>query len=145
MGTREQKIPGPDHPITIEATGRRIVVRARGEVVADSTAALTLHEAGYPPVHYLPITDVDQTWLRRSSTSTYCPYKGDASYYSIARPDWEVEDAIWTYEDPYPPVKAIAGHLAFYPDRVEISSPDDSPQVGPGREAECKTTRSISR
>jgi uncharacterized protein (DUF427 family) len=127
MDTREQKIPGPNHPITIEATGRRIVVRARGVVVADSTAALTLHEAGYPPVHYFPIGDVEQRWLRPSSTSTYCPYKGDASYYSIAGPDGELEDAIWTYEDPYPPVKAIVGHLAFYPDRVEITSADEGP------------------
>jgi uncharacterized protein (DUF427 family) len=125
MDTREQKIPGPDHPITIEATGRRIIVRARGVVVADSTATLTLHEAGYPPVHYFPIRDVDQTWLRPSSTSTYCPYKGNASYYSIAGPDGEVVDAIWTYEDAYPAVMAIAGYLAFYPDRVEITSVDE--------------------
>ena len=121
MDTRTQKIPGREHPISIHATGERIVVRANGRVLADSTATLTLSEAGYPPVHYIPIRDVDETLLRSSSTSTYCPYKGRASYYSIAGPDGEIQDAIWTYEHPYPAVTAIAGYLAFYPDKVEIT------------------------
>jgi uncharacterized protein (DUF427 family) len=131
METRTHKIPGREHPITIEPAGRRIIVRVGDRVVADTTAALTLHEAGYPPVHYIPIEDVDQSLLRSGPTSTYCPYKGDASYYSIVGPDAEIEDAIWTYEHPYPAVEAIAGHLAFYADRVEITETgEDSGAVG---------------
>jgi uncharacterized protein (DUF427 family) len=105
----------------IEAADQRIVVRAGDRVVADTAAALTLREAGYPPVHYVPMKDVDETLLRRSATSTYCPYKGDASYYSITGPDGVIEDAIWTYEHPYAAVEVIAGHLAFYADRVQIT------------------------
>ena len=121
MQTRTPKVPGRDQPITIEPVGHRVIVRVGDKVVADTTAALTLREAGYQPVHYIPIKDVDQTMLRSSTTSTYCPYKGDASYYSIAGPDGVIEDAIWTYEHPYAAVETIAGHLAFYPDRVEIT------------------------
>jgi uncharacterized protein (DUF427 family) len=121
METRTPKIPGHDHPITIEPAGDRIIVRVGDRVVADTTAALTLREAGYRPVHYIPIKDVDQTMLRSSPTSTYCPYKGDASYYNIAGPDGIIEDAIWTYEHPYAAVATIAGHVAFYADRVEIT------------------------
>ena len=127
METRTPKIPGRDHPITIEPAGQRIIVRAGNQVVADTTAAITLREAGYRPVHYIPIKDVDQTMLRPSSTSTYCPYKGDASYYSITGPDGLIQDAIWTYEHPYAAVDAIAGRLAFYADRVEIIEADQDP------------------
>jgi uncharacterized protein (DUF427 family) len=121
MDTQEEKIPGPDHPITIEATGKRFVVKANGRVVANSTATLTLNEAGYPPVQYFPIADIDESLLRSSPASTYCPYKGDATYYSIVGPGRDIDDAIWTYTDPYPDVQAIAGYLAFYPDLVEIT------------------------
>jgi uncharacterized protein (DUF427 family) len=121
METRTRRIPGREHPITIEPAGQRIIVRMGDRVVADTTAALTLREAGYQSVHYIPIKDVDQTLLRPSPTSTYCPYKGDASYFSIAGPDGELEDAIWTYEHPYVAVETIAGYLAFYADRVKIT------------------------
>ena len=94
MDNRERKIPSPDHSITIEATEKRLVVVARGKVVADSTATLTLKEAGYPPVQYFPIEDVDQELLRPSPTSTYCPYKGDATYYTIFVAGRGIEDAI---------------------------------------------------
>jgi uncharacterized protein (DUF427 family) len=130
MGSRTQKTPGPDHEITIRVTGERVVVRAGEVVLADSTAALTLNEAGYPPVQYIPIEDVDETLLRASSTSTYCPYKGDAFYYSIAGPEGEIPDAVWTYEAPYPAVAAIAGHVAFYPDKVEIAVSEDGTARG---------------
>jgi uncharacterized protein (DUF427 family) len=129
MDNRERKIPGPDHPIAIEATEKRFVVKAGGKVVADSTATLTLKEAGYPPVQYFPIEDVDQELLRPSPTSTYCPYKGDATYYTIFVAGRGIEDAIWTYVDPYPAVKEIAGHLAFYPNLVEVTSLE-GPQRG---------------
>jgi uncharacterized protein (DUF427 family) len=134
MDNRERKIPGPDHPITIEATEKRFVVNARGKVVADSTTTLTLKEAGYPPVQYFPIEDVDQELLRPSPTSTYCPYKGDATYYTIFVAGRGIEDAIWTYVDPYAAVKEIAGHLAFYPDLVGITSLE-GPSVAPSSSA----------
>jgi uncharacterized protein (DUF427 family) len=119
---RETRIPGPDHPITIETSDEHVVVSAGDRVVADSTAALVLREAAYPPVYYIPLADVDATLLRPSSTQTYCPYKGDASYHSVAGPDGEIVDAIWTYLEPYPAVGEIAGHVAFYPDRVRITA-----------------------
>ncbi|MCU1461194.1 MAG: hypothetical protein JWO37_1269 [Acidimicrobiales bacterium] len=136
MQTRTPKVPGQDHPITIEPASQRIVVHVGDTVVADTTAALTLREAGYRPVHYIPISDVDQTMLRSSQTSTYCPYKGDASYYSIAGPDGLIEDAIWTYEHPYAAVETIAGHLAFYADRVQIT------ETGEGPDADRQTVHS---
>lgn len=118
------KIPGPDHPITIEPTAGRVVVRVGGQIIADSTSALSLHEMNYPAVQYLPIQDVDSARLRPTDTSTHCPYKGDASYYSIVDPaveGGEIIDAIWTYPEPYPAVAQIAGRVAFYPDKVQIS------------------------
>ena len=119
--TREQKIPGPDHPITVEPTSARVVVRVGGKVLADTDKALTLREASYPAVQYVPLTDIDQDAIRHTETHTYCPYKGEASYYTIATADGELADAIWTYEEPYDAVADIAGHAAFYPDRVEIT------------------------
>jgi uncharacterized protein (DUF427 family) len=123
MTTREPKIPGTDHPITIETTGVRVVARVGAHVIADTTKALTLREAGYPPVHYIPLDDVDQTLLADSATRTYCPYKGDASYYNIVLPDGpgtDLTDAVWSYREPYDFVASIAGHIAFYTDRVEV-------------------------
>jgi uncharacterized protein (DUF427 family) len=120
MTTREPKIPGPDHPITIEKTGQRVVARVGERVVADTTRALTLREANYPPVQYIPLGDVDQTLLAATDTRTYCPYKGDASYYSIALAEDGLADAVWSYREPYDAVVDIAGHVAFYTDRVEV-------------------------
>jgi deazaflavin-dependent oxidoreductase (nitroreductase family) len=119
---RRPRIPGADHPITIEQTDTHVVVRSGDRVVADTTKALILREASYPPVYYVPLTDVDQTLLRPSPTVTYCPYKGDASYYSVAGPDGDTQDAVWTYTEPYPAVAAIAGHVAFYPELVRITA-----------------------
>jgi uncharacterized protein (DUF427 family) len=118
---RQHLTPGPDHPITIEANGGHVVVRSGERIVADTRSALTLREATYPPVQYIPLADVDQEVLRHSGTTSYCPYKGDASYFTIATTDGEVPDAIWTYQQPYPAVDAIEGHVAFYPDRAQIS------------------------
>ena len=117
--------PGPEHPITIEPAQERVTVRVGDTVVADTKSALALREATYPPVYYIPLTDVDQALLERSGTTTFCPYKGDATYYSIVTPDSEIADAIWTYEAPYPAVESIAGHVAFYPNRVEIKTETD--------------------
>ena len=113
------KIPGPDHPITIERNPSRVVVTLGGKVIADTAHALTLREASYPPVHYIPRKDVDMAALTRSQHSTYCPYKGDASYYSIPAGGERSVNAIWSYEDPYETVVAIKEHVAFYPDRVD--------------------------
>jgi uncharacterized protein (DUF427 family) len=98
-----------------------VVVRVDGKIIADTTSALTLQESTYPAVQYVPLADVDQSLLRRTDTSTYCPFKGDASYYTIALPDRELVDAVWTYETPYPAVDVIAGHVAFYPNQVQLS------------------------
>ena len=119
MNTKTIKIPGPDHPITITPNPNRVVVTVGGRVVADSRAALSLQEAAYTPVLYLPRADVDMTRLERSAHSTYCPYKGDCAYYSIPAGGERAVDAVWTYEQPYEAVAAIRGHVAFYPDRVD--------------------------
>jgi uncharacterized protein (DUF427 family) len=119
--TREPKIPGPDHPITVEPTSARVVVRAGGRVLADTDKALTLREASYPAVQYVPLAEVDQAALRPTETHTYCPYKGEASYYTVVTAGGELTDAIWTYPEPYDAVAGIAGHAAFYADRVEIT------------------------
>jgi uncharacterized protein (DUF427 family) len=125
METRTPRLPSPDHPITISPTDAQVVVRTpEGQAVATSAQALTLSEADYPPVQYIPVSDVDMSLLRSTTTSTYCPYKGDASYYSIDTPDGGIQDAVWTYEHPHPAMAAIAGHLAFYPDKVEITISD---------------------
>jgi uncharacterized protein (DUF427 family) len=119
---RTVKIPDATHPITIGPTGARVTVRIGGVTVAETDKALSLAEANYPVAQYIPLEDVDQSLLDRSTTQTYCPYKGDASYYSVNTPGGTTEaDVIWTYEHPYPSVAEIAGHVAFYPDRSEIT------------------------
>lgn len=119
MTDKTIKIPGPDHPITIEPNPGRIVVKVGGKVIADSKEALTLREAKYPAVQYIPRKDVDMAALTRSETQTYCPYKGDASYFSVPTGGEGSIDAIWTYETPFTSVAEIERHLAFYPDRVD--------------------------
>jgi uncharacterized protein (DUF427 family) len=116
---RAMKIPGPDHPISIEQHGKRVRVNFNGRTVADTTRALALRETTYPAVFYIPREDADMTAFERTSHSTHCPYKGDASYYSIRVGDKLAENAIWTYEQPFPAVADISGHLAFYPNRVD--------------------------
>jgi uncharacterized protein (DUF427 family) len=113
------KIPGPDHPITIEPNPNRVVVSIGGTVLADSCDALTLREAGYPAVQYIPRKDVYVTLLERSTHVTYCPYKGDCAYFSIPLGGERAIDAVWSYEAPYAAVAAIRDHVAFYPDRVD--------------------------
>jgi uncharacterized protein (DUF427 family) len=119
MADRAIRIPGPDHPISIEANPSRVTVRAGGRVIADTRAALTLREASYPPVQYIPRRDVDMSALTRSSHTTYCPYKGDAAYYSIPVGGSRSIDAVWTYETPFAATAQIKEYVAFYPDRVD--------------------------
>jgi uncharacterized protein (DUF427 family) len=121
MTTRTRLEPGPDHPITIAPTGRHVVVRAGDQVIAESDRALTLEEANYGPVQYLPLADVDAAVLSPTDHETYCPFKGEASYYTVTTPGGELENVIWTYTEPYDAVSEIAGHVAFYTDRVELS------------------------
>ena len=109
------KRPGPDQPITITPTAGRVVVKAGGKVIADSRRALTLLEGSYPPVQYIPREDAQMGALVRSAQQTHCPYKGDASYYGIGHDG----NVVWSYEQPFPAVAAIAGHLAFYPNKVD--------------------------
>jgi uncharacterized protein (DUF427 family) len=113
------KLPGPNHPITIEPNPRRIVVSVAGRIVADTRHALTLREASYPEVHYIPRQDVDMALLERTDHATYCPYKGDAAYFSIPLGGARAANAVWSYEAPYAAVAAIKDHVAFYPDRVD--------------------------
>src|ERR1700691_4502490 len=118
--TRSVKIPDAAHPIVIRPTGSRVTVRIGGAVVAETDSALSLAEASYPVVQYIPLDDVDQSLLERTTSQSYCPYKGDASYYTVTSPEGGTEtDVIWTYQHPYPSVAEIAGHVAFYPDRAE--------------------------
>src|SRR5664279_2567915 len=116
------KIPGPDHPITIDHEPQRVVVTVAGRIVADTRDALTLREASYPPVRYIPQKDVDTAMLERTTHATICPYKGDCAYFSISAGGARSANAVWTYEDPYPAVAAIKDHFAFYPDRVDAIS-----------------------
>ena len=126
MTERTIKIPGPDHPIAIEPNPGRVVVTLGGRVIADTRAALTLREANYPPVQYIPRKDVDIAALARSTTTTYCPYKGEAAYFTIPAGGDRSVDAIWTYEAPYGAVAEIKDHLAFYPDRVDAIEQRDA-------------------
>jgi uncharacterized protein (DUF427 family) len=114
------KLPGPDHPITITPNPRRVRVTAGGIVIAETTNALTLKEAKYPAVQYVPRQDANMALLERTDRVTHCPYKGDASYYSVKADGQTLDNAIWTYEAPFPAMTEISGHLAFYPDKVKI-------------------------
>ncbi len=117
--TKTVLIPGPDHPITVTPNPGRVQVKLAGKVVADTTRALTLQEAAYPPVQYIPREDVDMTLLERTDHGSYCPYKGEASYFSIPAGGERSVNAVWSYEQPYAAVAGIKDHLAFYPDRVD--------------------------
>jgi uncharacterized protein (DUF427 family) len=108
------------HPITVEPAKHRVTVRYGDRQVASTECALVLREAGHPPVHYLPLDDVDATILEPSDHTTYCPYKGDATYYSLHDGDRRAPDAVWSYRAPYEAVAEIAGHVAFYPEHVDI-------------------------
>ena len=119
MNSKPVRIPGPDHQITITPARERITVIVAGRRIADTREALTLKEAAYPPVHYIPRKDVDMAQIQRTSYQTYCPYKGECTYYSIPARGERSVNAVWTYEAPYAAVSEIREYLAFYPDRVD--------------------------
>ena len=118
---KAMKIPGPDHPITIAKNDKRVTVSAAGKTIVETHAALALKEASYPAVQYIPREDADMMLLHRSDHTTYCPYKGEASYFDIPSLGDAGKNAVWTYEAPYDAVSAIKNRLAFYPDRVRIN------------------------
>ncbi|MBB6564462.1 DUF427 domain-containing protein [Kribbella sandramycini] len=120
MADKTRKLPGADHPITIAKNPDRVVVKLGDLVLADTRDALSLQESTYPAVQYLPRANVDFTALERTEHTTYCPYKGDAAYYSIMAAGADGENAVWTYEQPYDAVADIRDHVAFYPNKVTI-------------------------
>ncbi|GAB3627030.1 hypothetical protein PTE30175_05044 [Pandoraea terrae] len=122
MTRPSMQIPGTDHPIVIEPYRGRVTVSVAGRTIADTRAALSLHEASYPAVLYIPRADVDMTRLQRTEHRTYCPFKGDCAYFSIPAAGERATNAVWTYENPYEAVAKIKGYLAFYPDRVDAIS-----------------------
>ena len=120
------KLPGPDHPITLTPAAQRWRAKFAGHVIADSDAAIVLQEADYPPVVYFPRADVEMGFMSRTDRSTHCPYKGDASYYTVLMDGQFAENAVWTYELPYPAMEPIAERVAFYTDKVEVYAVDDA-------------------
>lgn len=113
------KLPGPDHPITITPSARRVRVTLGGQTIADTTRALRLQEASYPAVLYIPRADARMDLFTKTNNSTHCPYKGDASYFSISANGKAAENAVWSYETPFPAMSDIKEYLAFYPNRVD--------------------------
>ena len=119
MSAKPVKIPGPDHPIAIERNPKHVVVKVAGRVIADTKDALALREMTYPVVQYIPRKDVDMSLLTRTDHATYCPYKGECSYYSVPAGGARAVNAVWSYEAPYAAVAEIKDYVAFYPDRVD--------------------------
>ncbi len=119
MADRAMKVVGPEHPISIVSNRSRVVVTVGGRLIADTRDALTLREASYPAVQYIPRRDVDMAALTPSEHTTYCPYKGDASYYSIPAGGDRSVNAVWSYETPFEQMAQIKDYVAFYPDRVD--------------------------
>jgi uncharacterized protein (DUF427 family) len=123
------KVPGPDHPITITPNPQRVRVTFAGRVVAETSRALTMKEGSYPAVLYIPREDADMSLFTRTDHGTHCPYKGDASYYSLKVDGRTAENAVWSYEAPFPAMATIKGHLAFYPNRVDKIEETDAAHV----------------
>jgi uncharacterized protein (DUF427 family) len=119
QAVKTARIPGPDHPISISPSADRVLVKVAGKIIVDSRAALLLKEASYPVAYYLPRADADMSLLSKTEHTTYCPYKGECSYFSIVAGGERSTNAVWTYESPYQSVIQIKDYLAFYPDRVD--------------------------
>ncbi|HEX4196445.1 MAG TPA: DUF427 domain-containing protein [Caulobacteraceae bacterium] len=121
----EMKLPGPDHPITVAFNPKRVQVEYNGHVIVDTRRALTLRESTYPAVQYIPREDADMAYMTRTEHHTHCPYKGEASYYTILMDGNFADNAVWSYEDPYPAMAEIKDYLAFYPNKVVIRELDE--------------------
>lgn len=114
----------PEHTIELAPADRRIRVSFGGKTIAQTSDAIVLNEKGYPPIYYIPWTDIEKSLLTPGSRYSRCPFKGVASYHGIAVGTDQIENAVWFYEDPYDEVAQIAGHAAFYPDKVTIDIED---------------------
>lgn len=125
----QMKTPSPDHPITLEAAPGRVQASYAGHVIADSRDVIILREADYPPVAYFPRGDVDMAFMGRTARSTHCPYKGQASYYTLVMDGRLSENAVWSYEDPYPAMAPIRDRLAFYPNLVQVQAVTDAKET----------------
>lgn len=134
------KTPGPDHPITIEPARNRWRARFAGHVIADSNDTLILREKDYPPVVYFPRAGVSMEFMSRTDRSTYCPYKGDAAYYTVLMDGQFAQNAAWTYELPYPAMEAIGERLAFYTNKIEVYEVPDAAVNPRHREAPADNT-----
>ncbi len=117
--SRTQKIPGPDHPITLAPADKKLRVIFRGQTIAESAAALVMQEASYSPVFYFPRNDVKMAMLARTQHNSWCPYKGEASYFTMLAEDGREENSVWSYETPFEPVGGIRELLAFYPNKID--------------------------
>lgn len=122
MTSPQMKIPGPDHPITLVRSSSPVVIKVGGRQIGESLEPLILHEARYAPVPYIPRSDLDMSLFTQTATTTHCPYKGEATYFSMTVAGQTYPDVAWSYETPYPAVEEIIGHIAFYPDRVDIQA-----------------------
>jgi uncharacterized protein (DUF427 family) len=127
------QLPGPDHPITLTPAATRWRAKFAGHVIADSDSAIVLQEADYPAVVYFPRADVAMEYMSRTERSTHCPYKGDASYYTVLMDGQFAENAVWTYELPYPAMEPIAERVAFYTTKIEVYAVDDDAEMNPHR------------
>lgn len=130
MTSKPIKVPGPDHPITLHRFHKRVTATVGGRTIADSSATITLHEGDYPAVEYFPRTDVDMSALERTDHTTYCPFKGDANYFSIRDVGGRLDNVVWTYESPYDAVAEIKEYVAFYPDQVDVRAASDERPAG---------------
>lgn len=114
------KLPGPDHPITITPTDKLVVVSFHGQEIARTNRALALDESRYPTVFYVPAEDARLDLMPRSDHTTYCPYKGEATYRSLSSEPGDGLNAVWSYETPYPAMEQIRGYLAFYTNQADL-------------------------
>jgi uncharacterized protein (DUF427 family) len=140
MKGKQVKFLGPEHQISIQHNPARVLVSVAGRVVADTRNALTLREAEYPPVQYIPPEDVDFSQLEQTDHVTYCPYKGDCNYYSVPVGGKKSINAVWSYEGPFPAVGQIRGHVALYPERVDEIA-EQFPNVRKDDRLDLKTLR----
>lgn len=110
----------PNHRVMATQSPRHVRVLLGDVLLADSRAAFLVEESGHDPVWYFPPNDVDEHHLTPTETSSYCPFKGHASYWSISVGGQSVPDAVWAYLAPFDECRALAGYYAFYPDQVRI-------------------------
>lgn len=134
-----------DHPITLTPASNRWRARFAGHVIADTADAILLKEASYPQVVYFPKVDVEMSYFGQTDRHTTCPHKGQASYWTLTMEGRIEENVAWAYETPYPAMSPIAGHIAFYPDRVEIYEVDDAAVNPRHHEARGHEDRAVDR